>query len=594
MNSGLARLWGRVIGMKLLLWVGFVLAVLTLASCSYSYRNMSQIKKADSLSSCDGNRALAYIDSLRCHERLSVADSQLLWTIKSLIRMEQGNKFTAYDTLNIIKQNVEDNLQGNDRMYGLFWIAKVEMQLGYSPEALQTFDDAAHAVDSTAANCDFELLARVYGQRAWLMLQQQLPQLALREARQAEGYAWKAKDAFDAIVYREVQAYAYEDMNKPDSAIFLSRQNINLFTKYGFSKDAAITKGTLFTDLVKTKQYTEAHKVMQDYESKSGYFDADGNIEGSKIDYYYDKGLYFKQIGKLDSAAHYFYKFITPKSFLPTLSKVYNGLYQIYKIKNEKDSVVKYAVLSKNTADSAYASMSTEKLIQIYTLYNYNNAQKQINYEKEQVQQIRWNAIMVCLVLSLLLALAIALFYRRNITVQSLLRNLSERHLLAMQKMEMLDKRKKELDALLKLKDEELKESIQHKSEEIALLQQKISTYEANAVINDDEQLLTASIVKKFHQLAKNNQKPNLAEWAELKLFVNEQIPTLAARQDMFSNSEYEICLLVRIMFRPSEIATLTGRKPSDVSTMRTRMLYKVTGQKGSSKDFDVFIRHFK
>lgn len=80
-------------------------------------------------------------------------------------------------------------------------------------------------------------------------------------------------------------------------------------------------------------------------------------------------------------------------------------------------------------------------------------------------------------------------------------------------------------------------------------------------------------------------------DWKELYKFVSKELPELAEYKDTLKNGEYEICVLVRLGFAPSEIGILTGRKLSDIANIRKRLLLKLSNREGSAKDFDVYMK---
>ena len=80
-------------------------------------------------------------------------------------------------------------------------------------------------------------------------------------------------------------------------------------------------------------------------------------------------------------------------------------------------------------------------------------------------------------------------------------------------------------------------------------------------------------------------------DWKELYKFVSKELPELAEYKDTLKNGEYEICVLVRLGFAPSEIGILTGRKLSDIANIRKRLLLKLSNREGSAKDFDIYMK---
>lgn len=57
------------------------------------------------------------------------------------------------------------------------------------------------------------------------------------------------------------------------------------------------------------------------------------------------------------------------------------------------------------------------------------------------------------------------------------------------------------------------------------------------------------------------------------------------------SQVELQVCQLLKLGCSPSEIASALCKETSSISSIRSRLFKKVFGQKGSSKEWDEFIR---
>ena len=68
---------------------------------------------------------------------------------------------------------------------------------------------------------------------------------------------------------------------------------------------------------------------------------------------------------------------------------------------------------------------------------------------------------------------------------------------------------------------------------------------------------------------------------------MNEELPTFHALLSELSLTEYDVCLLIRLHFSPSELCTLTGISSAYATVIRKRLLKKVFGEEGKAKDFD-------
>lgn len=78
---------------------------------------------------------------------------------------------------------------------------------------------AADCADTTAADCDYAQLARVYGQMADIFYYQGLysPQLELQKL--SVHYAWMGEDTLLAIKYYEQEGFAYMKLGDATSAM---------------------------------------------------------------------------------------------------------------------------------------------------------------------------------------------------------------------------------------------------------------------------------------------------------------------------------------------------------------------------------------
>lgn len=82
-------------------------------------------------------------------------------------------------------------------------------------------------------------------------------------------------------------------------------------------------------------------------------------------------------------------------------------------------------------------------------------------------------------------------------------------------------------------------------------------------------------------------------DWPEVEQRLRTVHPTFRRRLmelHTFSDSEYRVCLLLKLHFTPTEIATALCMEKSSISNIRSRLYAKVFGRKGSSKDWDEFI----
>ena len=101
----------------------------------------------------------------------------------------------------------------------------------------------------------------------------------------------------------------------------------------------------------------------------------------------------------------------------------------------------------------------------------------------------------------------------------------------------------------------------------------------------DIDQLLTTHIYK--------NKVLKETDWKQMEERLLEAFPSF--RERLFalyplSDTEYRICMLIKMEVSPSNIAKLMALGTSAVSQNRLRMQQKVIDGKGTAKDWDKFI----
>jgi len=114
--------------------------------------------------------------------------------------------------------------------------------------------------------------------------------------------------------------------------------------------------------------------------------------------------------------------------------------------------------------------------------------------------------------------------------------------------------------------------------------------------ISLDERLLNSDIYRVFKGYSdKPVAKPNAQEWKELRHMMNREYPQFYAHlfsKCEWTDTEYEICILVRLFFKPSDIANFYGYDRSYITKVRKQMHKKIFGKEGKGKDFDDYIRN--
>lgn len=585
----------------------YILSVVAIAlgvvSCGRTGISKSVVM-ADSLSQSDPAAAMAFIDSITARNENMSTDSRMrLGLLRTKAQNSAGVMFTSDSVMRNIVEYYESEGDADDCMLAYYLMGSVYRDLGDSPLALQYFNKAAEQADTTSADCDYRLLCRIHGQAANLFLKQEIPYYALKEFAIAERYAMTAGDTLSALVFHEQRANAYYLLNMPDSVKAVSEHVAALYSQYGYSAHAALAVGALVHQMLRCENYSAAKEYMDIYDRYVFAGGKDKMAEEGRDVYYSYKGGYYLGINKTDSAEYFFRKGLSCSSSFSNTESACRGLAALYKQLNQADSLVKYTEMARVANDSAYASMTTEKLLHMKTLYDYGQQQRIASDERERADNALLAIVLIVASFVVILLVFFVFYYRKllfkekeNERMQKEWHEMELENRKHRENIRMLKQTKEDLNVLLRQYEGEIEQLVKEKTAAVEDLQRKISEYDKNSQERyrkkKNVELYNSSIVIRFHYFAeKVMASPAFDDWKELYKFVSKELPELAEYKDTLKNGEYEICVLVRLGFAPSEIGILTGRKLSDIANIRKRLLLKLSNREGSAKDFDVYMK---
>ena len=401
----------------------------------------------------------------------------------------------------------------------------------------------------------------------------------------------KAKDTLSAIITYEQKANIYYIQDLTDSAITIRKRLYELYSKYGYKKEAARSLGPLIDIYAKNGNISKAKHALDVYEKMSGRFDKYGNIKKGLEVHYAIKGYYYLSINDYDSARLCFDKCLKTTSNYPNdFSYSYKGLTGLYKKLHQPDSVAKYADLARMMTDTLYAHMSTEHLQQMQAMYNYNRYRQ--NAEEAEKDALRTKYISIIIIMAIMaaaiggaLAVRTYIIRKRRARVNEIKeykRSISE-----------LKKARRELDILTENRQTRMESLIKEKEEEIERLQKEKAEYEKNKDIAARMTLFADEpVVRILRRHAEKEHVMMSGEERKMLISLFDSYEEISRLKAVLSESEYELCLLVKLGFAPSQINMLTGRSLQDISNIRKRMYNRITGKDGSSRDFDRYIKY--
>lgn len=142
--------------------------------------------------------------------------------------------------------------------------------------------------------------------------------------------------------------------------------------------------------------------------------------------------------------------------------------------------------------------------------------------------------------------------------------------------------------ALLCQKEQEIK-SLQDTTEQY---RHKIHTLQSYAI---NERLQKAPVTLRLQQYLKHdpNQLPAFEDWRDLKVLINHEIPSFydtLVKDNKLNSFEYDVCVLLRLQFSPTNIAKLKRCTPSYITQIRKGIYKKLFQKEGRADDLDDYV----
>ena len=493
-------------------------------------------------------------------------------------RNRSGQPFTVKDVQPYV-EFFDDYGTPYDRLLAHYLLGLAYYDHGEAPMALQCYQDAANCADTTAADCNYAQLARVYGQMAQIFYEQGLYRQQLVYGQQSVKYAWKGKDTLLALGNYEQEGYAYLELKDTVTAIAVIEDVAKHYIELGYVKDASITLGGSIRPLIDMGEYDKAKDYINMYEAKSGRFDSFGNIEVGREIYYKSKGLYYLRTRVLDSAEYYFRRELRIGRDFNNQNAAAKGLSELYHILNMSDSMAKYYRYAYAMSDSMYKKRTAKDVERIQAMYNYTRHQEVARRESEKAALANRKLLICFIVLLAVLLLSSWLYIARKKVIDNMQKIAAK-----------LDEYKRE-NYELKQDASANKHQISENEERIKQLEKKLGRYSKLVYIGmekTENNLKKSPNYQKINEMAYKGQKLTNDDWDTICNLICEYLPSsydFIVSHFNINSSEYRICILLRLHFKVGEIANMLGVSSPYISKVSTDILGKTFGKKGSSKD---------
>ena len=492
----------------------------------------------------------------------------------------------------------------NERMLAHYIKGCAYRDMGDQPASLRCYNDAVAAADTSRADCNYDQLSIIYGQIARIFRHRAMPDHALQAYEYAERYAWKAKDTTKVLTYWGNKSDALIDQGKIQEALRIKEAAAEGFRNMAYPQYAAQVMGLCIKWYALQGKFNKAKAAINEYESLSGYFQENGDIEPGREDYYHIKGTYYLEKGQLDSAEHYFRKLKRDSKTANSQYLASWGLSQLFHKQGISDSVAKYAFIGDVLNDTLYSEQTALSLQNAQAMYNYDRHQGKALRKEMEAKEARIRFYQLTLGVVLLAVLSVLLYrkYLRHKMRQLVRRTQNELTAHAntinqlkgqiQEKTTLIQSLNKQLDqnALDIKENENLKQTITILEEKIKKDQDNINRLTSRGNLHS---LVNKPLIARFIRMAQQRSgRPDKEMWDEICKEVEAHYPNIISlkQNKQINKSEYRLCILIKLGLKIPEIIYLENSSNANISNMRRRMCIKL-GIDGGAKDFDRWLK---
>ena len=568
---------------KLLYLIGVVL----LMACSERQEYVRMLEQAKTLMHDEPDSALMIIDSLGQHEAEFGKSFRMRYRLHRLNALNKVDTlFHSADEARELTDYFDDHGTPNEQMLAYYLLGRAYYDIHESPMALSCFQTATERADTTATDCDYRQLSRVYGQMSNIFYQQNLMRQSLEYSILEEDYAWKGKDTLNALRSVAGTIFIYQRLSKTDSAILKCEEVYSQFRRYGYNNYAVSYLPSIIGNLIEEGYMNRASIYLNAYELESGYFDASHNIEKGREVYYYNKGLYYMSIDKLDSAEYFFRKELRDGKDFNNQNAGSRGLALLYQKRHMPDSAAKYALYSYEMNDSVYAQMAMQEVEKTRALYDYSRNQRIAEEARDKADKEQRKVRFAIFILVVFITIGF-LIGKKIYGVRKKERMNYE------EKLSSLAKTQSEV-IQLRAHEQTLYKLLQEKENCALKLQEDIESYKAKAGLQKDSsetRLEKSAIYSSLCKLAAKGVELTDDQWQQVYVMVIDILPNfyklISEKKHELSENEFKTCILIRLHFNPKTVANMVGLSPSSITKIRINMMEKLFGEGGKSKELD-------
>jgi len=564
-------------------FIVFIFVLFAFLSCTEKRDYRDALSRARAVMYHDADSALAILDSLGDHQSEFGSHFQKQYQLQlAAAEMKAGAVFTTDSLTKELVDYFEANGDDEEVALAYYMYGCSLIDLGQSPEGLQAYYTALSKVDTTKADCNYELLKNIYGQMSLVFHNQNLPQDEIWSLNHYVENVKKTSSEKDYLLAKYELVAPYILLNEIDSVFYVALGVYEDLIRIGDNQGAARVLCPTIYYYMERGEMDKATWAKEIFEKESGWYDQNGNIASGRESYYYVKGFYELSANRLDSAEQLFRKAIR----YGYLSEGYRGLLNVYRKRHDVDSVFHFSLLYEAAQDTLHNQLRTNSIHQMSALYNYNRSQKEAEQERETSRKLKMRSTFIGVISFLVVALLLWLYLRyKNKKKQEILKlskklesAISTRSEISAELQMLKSKNYEGVIAAKEAKEAELTEIIKR------LQLENDQTERTDATETFVNSPIAQLFIKKSN-LKTEKPNPSDGEWSLLIRQFSRSFPDLYksfSEGTPLSQLQQQVCVLIILGMSDSSIRIMLGNSKSVLSDAKSDANERLFGQKGA------------
>ncbi len=558
-----------------------ILSILLLSACGESGRmQFEQLQQIDSIAEVNADSAVAMIKTIN-RDTLSGNDNKYYYDLLKIRTNDKAYIAHTSDSAILSVINYFENHDFNNLLpVAYYYGGRVYSDLGDAPQALEYFHKALDC-----PNINSHTMAVAYAQIAGIYNEQKVFDLAIPAYKKAIELNSKNNN-YNGIIYNtQGLGNIYSKKEEEDSALILYNEALKLAEKIKNTKLSNSLRLSIGKFHINKNNYVDAYDILSSVQSNQ--LREDSIVITNTFAH-----LYYR-LNNVDSTIYYCSKLIKSQSLNAQLNG-YNILANLHIHNNQTKDAYDAIVMSTRLSDSIRKINTPYEIRRLSSIYNYQIRERENNKLKQEAQEYEIKIIYLCSSIFIIVVVALittyALRMRNKAQKEKINRILGEHY----QSQNLISNAEKRISTLEDLLANETNKS-QSLINELAIQKESLQLFTQQAKLREDatNAIETSDIANQFRKALDGNTNPTKEDWKQLDDYINLQFPgfkNVLYKLAKLSEIEYQVCLLLKAKFTPTEITKLVNLSKSGLGNARKRLFVKAFKTDGTASDWDKFI----